>query len=64
MYLLSRKFLYRINDNFAKIMITGPANCGKTFELEPLEYIFQVFSNQANEKCAFDGSCSELLLER
>ena len=45
-------------------MITGPANCGKTFELEPLEYIFQVFSNQANEKYAFDGSCSELLLER
>ena len=34
-------------------MITGLANCGKTFKLEPLEYTFPVFSNQANEKYAW-----------
>ena len=32
-------------------MIIRPENCGETFKLEPLEDIFPIFSNQANEKC-------------
>ena len=33
-------------------MIIGPANCEKTFTLKPLELIYDVFSNPANDKYA------------
>ena len=33
---------------FHNVLIVGPANCGKTFLLKPLEIIFWVFTNPAN----------------
>lgn len=35
------------------IFIAGPANCGKTFMLAPLQKIFNTFSNPANDKYAW-----------
>ena len=35
---------------YQNIIITGPANCGKTFLLRRLEDIFWTFSNPANDK--------------
>ena len=32
------------------VIIVGSANCGKTFLLRPLEIIFKIFSNCANDK--------------
>ena len=39
----------------SETLIIGPANCGKTFMLKPLELIY-VFSNPANEKYAWVGA--------
>ena len=41
---------------FRNIMIVGPANCGKTFLLKPLEKILKTFSNPANDKYAWLGA--------
>ena len=41
---------------FRNAMITGPANCGKTFMLKPLEIIYNAFSNSANDKYAWAGA--------
>ena len=40
------------------IIITGPANCGKTFILKPLQIIFknQIFQNPANDKYGWLGA--------
>ena len=38
------------------IIILGPANCGKTFLLRPLEIIFKTFSNPANDKYGWVGA--------
>ena len=37
------------------ILIIGPANCGKTFLLKPLQKIFQCFSNPATGTFAWVG---------
>ena len=41
---------------FRNVMITGPANCGKTFTLKPLEIICNAFSNPTNDKYAWVGA--------
>ena len=38
------------------VIIVGPANCGKTFLLRPLEIIFKTFSNPANDKYGWVGA--------
>ena len=43
-----RDLLITGRGKFRNIMIIGPANCGKTFMLKPLELIYDVFSNPAN----------------
>lgn len=40
---------------FRNIMIVGPANCGKTFLLLPLQKIFKTFCNPSNDKYAWLG---------
>ena len=41
---------------YRNIIITGPANCGNTFLLKPLEKTFQIFSNPPNEKYGWVGA--------
>ena len=41
---------------FTNVIITGPAICGKTFMLRPLEIIYNTFSNPANDKYAWGGA--------
>ena len=41
---------------FRNVMITGPANCGKTFTFKPLEIICNAFSNPTNDKYAWVGA--------
>lgn len=44
------------------VFILGPADCGKTFLLEPLQDIFETFSNPANNQYAWLGvETSELI---
>ena len=56
-------FAGRIRTIFSKergklqnVIIVGPANCGKTFLLRPLEIIFKTFSNRANDKYGWVGA--------
>lgn len=45
------------------IIIVGPTNCAKTFMLKPLEIIFKVFCNPANDKYAWiSADQAELIL--
>ena len=37
-------------------MIVGPANCGKTFMLKPLEHVYHAFCNPANDNYALVGA--------
>ena len=37
-------------------MIVGPANCAKTFLLNPLNVIFNTFSNPASTRFAWVGA--------
>jgi len=37
-------------------MVTGPANCGKTFMLAPLTQVYQAFSNPASTSFAWVGA--------
>ena len=37
------------------IMITGPANCAKTFLFRPLDKLFETFCNPSNDKYAWIG---------
>ena len=44
-------------------MITGQANCCKTFMLKPLEIIYNAFNNPANDKCAWvDADNAEVII--
>ena len=45
-----RDLLIHGRGKFRNVTITGPANCGKTFMLKPLEIVCHAFSNQANDK--------------
>ena len=38
------------------IMIIGPADCGKTFLLAPLQIVFKTFSNPEKDKFAWIGA--------
>ena len=40
---------------YRNIIIVGPANCGKTFLLEPLRIIFSTFSNPATTTYSWLG---------
>ncbi|KAK2561757.1 52 kDa repressor of the inhibitor of the protein kinase [Acropora cervicornis] len=41
---------------YRNTMLTGPANCGKTFLLNPLNSIFQTFTNPATTSFAWIGA--------
>ena len=41
---------------YRNILITGPANCGKTFLLSPLQDVFRAFANPAQNKYAWLGA--------
>ena len=51
-----RDLLIHGRGKFRNVKITGPANCGKTFMLKPLEIICNAFSNPANDKYAWVGA--------
>ena len=44
------------------ILIIGPANCGKTFLLNPLNMIYRTFVNPAGSKFAFVGAQDKELI--
>ena len=50
-----RELLEKGRGKFRNLMIVGPANCGKTFVLSPLQAIFKTFINPANDKYAWVG---------
>ena len=44
------------------LMLVGPANCGKTFLLQPLEKVFHIFANPAkNMYCWVGAEDSEVI---
>ena len=51
-----RHLLIHGRGRFRNVMISGPANCGKTFMLKPLEIIYNAFSNPVNDKYALVGA--------
>jgi len=51
-----RELLTKGRGKFRNILITGPANCGKTFMLLPMQQLFNTFSNPANDKFAWLGA--------
>ena len=51
-----RELLSKGRGKFRNILIVGPANCGKTFLLLPLQKIFITFSNPTNDKYAWLGT--------
>ena len=51
-----RDLLINGRGKFRNLMIIGPANCAKTFMLKPLELIYDVFSNPANDKYDWVGA--------
>ena len=53
-----RESLVKGRGKFRNVMITGPANCAKTFLIKPLEQIYRVFSNPANDKYGWVGADS------
>ena len=44
------------------ILLAGPANCGKTFLLNPLKEIYDTFLNPSSSKYAFVGVESKKLI--
>jgi hypothetical protein len=53
---LVRDLLSKGRGKFRNIMLTGPANCGKTFLLNPLTLIFNTFCNPASGTFAWIGA--------
>ena len=51
-----RNLLISGRRKYRNIIIIGPANCGKTFLLRPLEDIFRTFPNPANDKYGWVGA--------
>ena len=49
---------------YRNILLTGPANCGKTFILNPLNVVYKTFSNPASTSFAWIGveNCEILFL--
>ncbi|KAJ8034124.1 hypothetical protein HOLleu_20838 [Holothuria leucospilota] len=50
------ELLEKDRGKYRNILITGPANCGKTFILLPITVICQAFSNPANSTFAWVGA--------
>ena len=51
-----KELLCKGRGKYRNIMLTGPANCGKTFLLNPLNSIFQTFTNPATTSFAWIGA--------
>ena len=51
-----RELLTKGRGKHRNIMIVGPANCGKTFMLDPLNDMFRVFTNPASTSYAWLGA--------
>ena len=51
-----RELLTKGRGKFRNLMLTGPANCGKTFLLDPLTLIFNTFCNPASGSFAWIGA--------
>lgn len=50
------ELLHKGRGKYRNIMLTGPANCGKTFLLNPLNTIFKTFTNPASTSFAWVGA--------
>ena len=50
-----RELLRKERGKNRNLIITGPSNCGKTFTLNPLNTIFDTFTNPSSCKYAFVG---------
>ena len=53
-----RDLLINGGGKFRNLLIIGPANCGKTFMLKPLESVYDVFLKPANDNYAWVGADS------
>ena len=51
-----RELMIKGRGKFRNLMLVGPANCGKTFLLSPLQVLFNTFSNPSNDKYAWIGA--------
>ena len=51
-----RLLLEKGRGKYRNIMLTGPANCGKTFLLNPLNIVFKTFTNPASTSFAWVGA--------
>ena len=51
-----RLLLEKGRGKYRNIMLTGPANCGKTFLLNPLYIVFKTFTNPASTSFAWVGA--------
>ena len=51
-----KELLCKGRGKYRNIMLTGPASCGKTFLLNPLNSIFQTFTNPATTSFAWIGA--------
>ena len=52
------------NGKLQNILLIGPAGCGKTFMLKPLELVFKTFSNPAIDKYAWVRVDAECFFEK
>ena len=59
-----RTLLEKGRGKYRNILLTGPANCGKTFILNPLNVVYKTFSNPASTSFAWIGveNCEILFL--
>ena len=48
-----RMLLEKDRGKYRNILLTGPANCGKTFILNPLNVVYKTFSNPASTIARF-----------
>ena len=51
-----KELLHKGRGKYRNIMLTGPANCGKTFLLNPLNKIYKTFTNPASTSFAWVGA--------
>ena len=51
-----KELLDKGRGKYKNIMITGPANCGKTFLLNPLNEVYRTFTNPATTSFAWVGA--------
>ena len=51
-----KELLHKGRGKYRNIMLIGPANCGKTFLLNPLNKIYKTFTNPASTSFAWVGA--------